>query len=51
MYLHTDKKVKGEADLTRTYRFFNGRDNNFDSALSEVSQAQERFAEPSLLTD
>ena len=51
VYLHTDKKVKGEADLTRTYRFFNGRDNNFDSALSEVSQAQERFAEPSLLTD
>jgi len=51
VYLHTDKRVKGEADVTQTYQFFNTRENKFDKNLSEVTQAQERFAEPALLSD
>ncbi|MDO8804957.1 MAG: hypothetical protein Q7R35_11025 [Elusimicrobiota bacterium] len=51
VYVHTDKRVKGEADVTQTYQFFNTRDNSFDNTIAEVTQARERFAEPSLLTD
>jgi hypothetical protein len=51
VYLHTDKHVKGEPDVTQTYNFFNGRDNSFDSTMSEVNQLQNRFNNPSDLTD
>ena len=51
VYVHTDKRVKGEADVTQNYQFFNNRDNSFDGTIAEVNQARERFAEPSLLTD
>lgn len=51
VYVHTDKRVTGEADVTRNYMFFNNRDNDFDSTIAEVNQARERFAEPSELTD
>lgn len=51
VYLHTDKRVKGEADITQTYDFFNGRDNRFDETLGEVNQMRERFTDPAELTD
>ncbi len=51
VYVHTDKRVKGEADVTQTYEFFNDRDNNFDKTISEVNQMRDRFADPSTLTD
>lgn len=51
VYIHTDKRVKGEADVTQNYQFFNYRDNSFDNALADVTQMRERFTEPSDLTD
>ena len=51
VYVHTDKRVKGEADVTQNYQFFNNRDNNFDNTLAEVTQIRERFTDPSELTD
>jgi len=51
VYVHTDKHVKGEADVTQTYNFFNSRDNSFDNTLSEVTQMQNRFNDPAELTD
>ena len=51
VYLHADKRIKGEADVTQNYSYFNGRDNSFDGAISEVNQMRERFADPSALTD
>ncbi len=51
VYIHTDKHVKGEADVTQTYNFFNSRDNSFDNTLSEVTQMQNRFNDPAELTD
>jgi hypothetical protein len=51
VYVHTDKHVKGEADVTQTYSFFNGRDNSFDNTMGEVNQLQNRFSDPSDLTD
>ncbi|HBA60936.1 MAG TPA: hypothetical protein DCZ92_08965 [Elusimicrobia bacterium] len=51
VYLHTDKRVKGEADVTQNYQFFNSRDNNFDNTIAEVNQMRERFAAPSELAD
>jgi hypothetical protein len=51
VYVHTDKHVKGEADVTQTYEFFNNRDNNFDNTMSEVTQMQNRFNDPATLTD
>lgn len=51
VFLHTDKRVQGEADVTQTYSFFNSRDNNFDATMSEVTQLQNRFNDPAELTD
>ena len=51
VYLHTDKRRDGEADVTQNYQFFNTGANNFDSTISGVNQMRERFAEPSLLSD
>jgi len=51
LYIHTDKKVKGEADVTQNYTVFNTRENGFDSTISDVTAMRERFAEPSDLTD
>ncbi len=51
VYVHTDKRVKGEADVTQTYNFFNGRDNNFDKTISDVTDMQNRFTDPAELTD
>ncbi|MCX5791983.1 MAG: hypothetical protein NTY45_07175 [Elusimicrobia bacterium] len=51
VFVHTDKKVKGEADVTQNYKFFNCRDNSFDANIAEVNQMQARFADPSTLTD
>jgi hypothetical protein len=51
VYVHTDKRVKGEPDVTQTYEFFNNRDNNFDGTMSEVTQMQNRFNDPAELTD
>jgi hypothetical protein len=51
IYVHTDKRVKGEADVTQNYTMFNTRDNGFDNTISDVSHMRERFAEPSDLTD
>ena len=51
IYIHTDKRVKDEADVTQTYTMFNNRDNGFDNTIAEVNQMRERFADPSDLTD
>lgn len=51
LYIHTDKRVEGEEDVTQTYDMFNNRDNNFDNTIAEVNQMRERFADPSDLTD
>lgn len=51
VYLHTDKRRDGEADVTQNYQFFNTGGNNFDNTISGVNQMRERFAEPSLLGD
>ena len=51
VYVHTDKRVKGEADVSQSYRFFNGRENDFDGSMAEINQVRDRFAEPSELTD
>ena len=51
VFVHTDKKVKGEADVTQNYKFFNNKDNSFDANISEVNQMHARFADPSTLTD
>ena len=51
VYVHTDKKVKGETDVTQNYQFFNNRENSFDANIAEVNQMQARFADPATLTD
>ncbi|HAT71389.1 MAG TPA: hypothetical protein DCS63_01055 [Elusimicrobia bacterium] len=51
VYVHTDKRIKGEADVNQTYQFFNTSGNSFDNTLSEVNQMRERFLDPSELTD
>lgn len=51
VYVHTDKKVKGEIDVTQNYQFFNARENSFDANIAEVNQMQARFADHSTLTD
>ncbi len=51
LYVHTDKRVKGEEDVTQTYNMFNNRDNAFDGVIADVNQMRERFADPSDLTD
>jgi hypothetical protein len=51
VYVHTDKRVKGEADVTQNYNMFNNRDNGFDNTIAEVSQMRERFADSTDLTD
>ncbi len=51
IYVHTDKRVKGEADVTQNYTMFNTRENGFDNTIATVSQMRERFAAPTDLTD
>jgi len=51
VFVHTDKRVKGEADVTETFDFFNDRDNSFDKTISDVNQMRDRFSDPSTLTD
>lgn len=51
LYIHTDKHVKGEVDVTQTYNVFNSLDNNFDSAIADVTEMRERFSNPSTMTD
>jgi hypothetical protein len=51
VYVHTDKRVKGEPDVTQNYTMFNTRDNGFDSTIADVTQMRQRFADPSDLTD
>lgn len=51
LYIHTDKRVKGEEDVTQTYSMFNNRENGFDDVIADVNQMRERFADPSDLTD
>ncbi len=51
VYVHTDKRVKGEADVTQTYQFFNSRDASFDGTVAEVEQMRDRFNNPAELTD
>ena len=51
IYVHTDKRVKGEADITQNYTMFNTRENGFDNTISDVNQMRERFADPGDLTD
>ncbi|MBI4802978.1 MAG: hypothetical protein HY796_10690 [Elusimicrobia bacterium] len=51
IYIHTDKRVKDEEDVTQTYSMFNNRDNGFDSTIADVTQMRERFNDPGDLTD
>lgn len=51
VYVHTDKRVKGEPDVTQNYTMFNTRDNGFDNTIADVTHMRERFADPSDLTD
>ncbi len=51
VFVHTDKSVKGEPDVTQNYTMFNTRENGFDSTIADVTQMRERFADPSDLTD
>lgn len=50
VYLHTDKRVKGEEDVTRTYTY-GGSSVGLSGSFSEVTQYQNRFGEPTELTD
>ena len=51
IYIHADKRVKGEPDVTQNYTMFNNRDNGYDSTIADVTAMRERFAEPTDLTD
>ncbi len=51
IYIHSDKRVKGEPDVTQNYSMFNNRDNNYDRTLGDVTAMRERFADPTDLTD
>lgn len=51
IYVHTDKRVKNEADVNQNYTMFNNRENGFDNTISNVTHMRERFADPSDLTD
>ena len=51
IYLHTDKRVEGETDVTQNYTIFNNRENGAGSTLDEVAALRDRFAEPTDLTD
>jgi len=51
IYVHTDKRVKGEEDVTQNYTMFNTRENGFDNTIAAVTQMQQRFADPAELTD
>ncbi len=51
IYIHTDKRVKGEPDVNQNYTMFNTRDNGYDSTIADVTQMQQRFADPADLTD
>ena len=51
IYVHTDKRVKGEEDVNQNYSMFNNRENGFDSTIAGVTQMRERFEDPSDLTD
>ncbi|MBI4352072.1 MAG: hypothetical protein HY550_11585 [Elusimicrobia bacterium] len=50
LYVHTEKNVEGEEDVTRTYSAF-GSGDGFDGALAEAGQMRDRFNDPSALTD
>ena len=51
IYIHTDKRVKGEQDVTQNYSMFNNRDNGFDNTIADVTAMRERFADSTDLTD
>ena len=51
IYLHTDKRVDGEQDVTQNYTMFNNRDNSFEGTIADVTAMRERFATPTDLTD
>ena len=51
IYVHTNKRVKGEADVTQNHTMYNNRENGFDNTIAGVNQMRERFADPSDLTD
>jgi len=50
-YIHTDKRIKGEANVTQTYNIFNNHDNDFDSEISDVIEMRELFANPPVMSD
>ena len=51
LYIHTDKRVKGETDVTQTYDMFNNGDHNYNKTISDVTQMRERFNDPASLSD
>jgi len=51
IYVHTDKKIKGEPDVSQNYNIFNNRADGFDRSYDDVTKMQQRFAEPTELTD
>ena len=51
IYVHTDKRIKDEADVNQNYTMFNNRENGFDNTIAGAAQMRERFEDPSDLTD
>ncbi|MDD5209492.1 MAG: hypothetical protein PHV36_08900 [Elusimicrobiales bacterium] len=51
IFVHTDKRVEGEEDVTQNYTMFNSRENGFDNTIAPVTQMQQRFSDPAELTD
>ncbi|MBU2573921.1 MAG: hypothetical protein KKH28_07595 [Elusimicrobia bacterium] len=51
IYVHTDKNIKDEADVTQTYNMFNNSDNGAGGTVTDVNQMRDRFNDPSDLTD
>ncbi len=51
IYIHTDKRVEGEPDVTQNYTMFNNSGPAFDGTIADVTAIKERFEESTDLTD
>jgi len=51
VYTHLDPKKPHVGDVTKTYEFFDNRNNSYDATISGVTQMRERFTDPAELSD
>lgn len=51
VYIHTDKRIKDEKDVTETYSYANNKDNSYNVTMEEINAMRERFSDPSILSD